>query len=160
MQPRSTSWMHNPEITHYWGGDQPPHRPWTLTWVLGQPRNPWPPSVRVWAATGERSSYPAGPGTSLPAAGMWACRLGLSACQGTAQTASQTPTLPEAPGEPMCAGAQRQVTLQRGALEHDCTTAETDVWDCSHKQRWRNLKPSAFHKGNQKQSSLEGSDLF
>lgn len=40
--------------------------------------------------------------------------------------------------------AERRVTLRRGAPEHDCTTAETDVWDYSHKQGWRNLKPTHY----------------
>ena len=31
-----------------------------------------------------------------------------------------------------------------GAPEHDCTTAETDVWGYSYKQGWRNLKPAGY----------------
>lgn len=53
-------------------------------------------------------------------------------------------TLPRRWGSP-CVQAQRHVTLQRGAPEHGHTTAaETDVWHCSHKQGWRNLKPACY----------------
>lgn len=103
MQPRPTSWLHNPETACYGEVVSHPTTNGLTPEIQGSPK-----------IHAHHLEYGHAGQVSQPAKAQlrWSPKHSPS---------------PKQRGRHLVCGAQRRVTLRWGAPEHDCTTAETDV---------------------------------
>lgn len=141
MQPRSTSWMHNPEITHYGVVVSRPTVSGLWPEYQGSPKIHGN-HLQKGLSCSRREII-----LSCRARNISACSWNVGMLVGSLSPprhSSDWPS-PRHRGGPCVRRHGDASHFSGGALEHDRTTAaETDVWDCSHKQGWRNLKPARY----------------